>query len=151
MTPAGAFELARAEDQRAHAGSDGQHGELHAEHGVEVQRFHDGGHGCIERGERHVEHDEHGEERQHTRIGEHVAFPAVAAVRLEPVEVETIRGSSGTSSTVRSGTAGRQSHVSIVRIGRDDRDFAQYRRLSVTQCEEHGTAERAGEGRHEQL
>ena len=50
-----------------------------------------------------------------------------------------------------SGTAGRQSHVSIVRIGRDDRDFAQYRRLSVTQCEEHGTAERAGEGRHEQL
>ena len=146
MTPAGAFELARAEDQRAHAGSDGQHGELHAEHGVEVQRFHDGGHGCVECGERHVEHDEHGEKRQHARIGEHIALVAVAAVRLEPVEVETIRGSSGTS-----GTAGRQSHVSIVRIGRDDRDFAQYRRLSVTQCEEHGTAERAGEGRHEQL
>ena len=120
MTPTGAFELARAEDQRAHAGADGQHGQLHAQHGVEVQRFHDGGHGRVERGERHVEHDEHGEERQHTRIGEH-------------------------------GTAGRQSHVSIVRIGRDDRDFAQYRRLSVTQCEEHGTAERAGEGRHEQL
>ena len=146
MTPAGAFELARAEDQRAHAGANGQHGQLHAEHGVEVQRFHDGGHGRVERGERHVEHDEHGEERQHTRIGEHVAFPAVAIARLEPIQIETVRGNRGTS-----GTAGRQSHVSIVRTGRDDRDFAQYRRLSVTQCEEHGTAERAGEGRHEQL
>ena len=151
MTPTGAFELARAEDQRAHAGADGQHGQLHAQHGVEVQRFHDGGHGRVECGERHVEHDEHGEERQHARIGEHIALVAVAAVRLEPVEVETIRGSSGTSSTVRSGTSGRQSHVRIVGIGRDDRDFAQYRRLCVAQREEHGTADRAGDGRHEQL
>ena len=151
MTPTGASELARAEDQRAHAGADGQHGQLHAEHGVEVQRFHDGGHGRVECGERHVEHDEHGEERQHARIGEHIALVAVAAVRLEPVEVETIRGSSGTSSTVRSGTSGRQSHVRIVGIGRDDRDFAQYRRLCVAQREEHGTADRAGDGRHEQL
>ena len=67
VTPTGSFELKRSENQR----------QLHAEHGIKMQRFHDGCHGRVECGETHVEYDENQQQRNHASISENAAFLAI--------------------------------------------------------------------------
>ena len=119
-----------------------------------MQRFHNGRHRRIECGETHVEHDEYHQKRNHARIGEHIAFLAIV-IRLQLRDGQFVLLFvllHGICAAIISSIAvNRQSHVRIVGRCRNNSDFTYYRRLRVTQCEEHRAADRARNRRHKQL
>ena len=82
MRPMGAFELARAEHQRADARADREHRQLQTEEGLKSHGFHGGGNGHVEGREAHIEHDEHGEQRQYAGIEQYTLGLGTAPVSL---------------------------------------------------------------------
>ena len=131
----GAFELARAEHQRADARADREHRQLQTEEGLKSHGFHGGGNGHVEGREAHIEHDEHGEQRQYAGIEQYTLGLGTAAFELAQGQLVGIFACSGAAVIVRG-------HADL---------FHDDRRLGGFQREEYGAADAACHGGHEQL
>ena len=88
MRPIRTFEFACAEDTRPDARAEGEHGELQSEEFLDAERLIVSGHRHVEGVEADVEHNEYGEQRSDTRVGEHATIAATRGAQTAAVECD---------------------------------------------------------------